>query len=270
MKGRFIEFQFNEPRFSCAKHTILLTHEKSRIPIDSVIKKINRVRPTSHVTIFVSIPWEDKNDPNITNGFEDAHENFHFLFQKFKNSDEYILVLEDDHEFWSMFDWEAKSIDRFVVGKQPDVYLLGHMSQFSEFAQFPHLKCNTTCGLHAQFIHSRVLLDWCDNGIHHFRASRDARTNKSNNPASMDTNSNVHAILRCDRREVFSYARPVATQTFPKNQSNRNMWEHSCSWLEVTAMRVLRLHECHSGWLVIYVYCWGLSVCDMLNRLCGR
>ncbi len=259
MKGEFLDFVFENPRFRCADQTLVLTHKNSRIPLQHLREQIERIKPTKHVIVFVSAPWQEKNDPNISNGFEDAHENFYFLFQKHQDSDQHILVLEDDHCFWRVFEWETRSIDRFIYKEDPDVYVLGHLSVFSDTTHFPHIKCSSTCGLHAQFIHSRILKKWCEHGIFNFRALRESRSRRSD-PGSMDNQTNRHAILNCDENRVFSYARPIATQTFPMERSNRHMWEHNCSSLEIKALHMLKLHKYHHGWVCIYLHIYILNV----------
>lgn len=246
MQGRLIELTFERPLFTCVEKTILLTHERSRVPIEKVLEQVRRVKPTRHVTIFVSIPWQQKEDPNITNGFEDAHENFHFLFLKMKHLDEHVLVLEDDHLFWRILPSEVASIERFLATSDPDVYLLGHSSAFYDASHFPHIMVDSTSGLHAQFVHARVLRDWCGRGIHNFRK----------NKAAMDSSSNEYGITHAERRSVFSFWRPVVTQTFPYQQSNRHIWDNTCPAFERGALRMLMVDKFHTGWLVIYVYNW--------------
>lgn len=258
MQGRLIDLTFESPLFKCAERTILLTHEKSRISIENVLEQVQRIKPTRHVTIFVSIPWQQKGDPHITNGFEDAHENFHFLFQRLKHFHEHVLVLEDDHLFWHTLPFEVASIDRFLTTNDPDVYVLGHSSAFSDASHFPHIQVDSTSGLHAQFVHTRVLRDWCDRGIHNFRANKSA----------MDCTTNEYGVTHAGRRRVFSFWRPVVTQTFPHQQSNRHAWDKRCSTFERGALWALMVDRFHSGWVVIYAHNW-LRLLGLRLRLAG-
>ena len=247
MQGRRIELTFGSPRFRCAERAILVTHERSRIPLETILERLHRVQPTRYVTVFVSLPWQDKGNPQITNGSEDAHENFYLLFQQLQFLDEHVLILEDDHLFWHMLPLEVASIDRFVTTKDPDVYVLGHSSEFADVSQFPHIRTSATSGLHAQFVHTRVLQDWCQRGYHIYLQNKNA---------TMDNCDNEYAIVHGGTRSVFSFWRPVATQTFPLEQSNRNMWDSNCTSFERRAMRILMVDKYHTGWLFIYVHNW--------------
>ena len=148
MQGKLIERKYQDPLFSHVKRTIILTHERSRIAMNDIIKQVDRIKPTELVTIFVSEHWSKKNDPKITNGMEDVHENWTYLFHQFVDEGRHTLLLEDDFNLWKLWRWEAVSIDSFIKNVDPDVYLLGHGVQVENADRFPHLKCRHARGFH--------------------------------------------------------------------------------------------------------------------------
>lgn len=254
MRGKLIERTYEKPLlFSYVKRTVILSHEHSRIALNDIIAQVDRIKPTELVTIFVSEHWSKKYDPNIINGFEDIHETWTYLFNQFSDGDEHILLLEDDFSFWKMWKCEAVSIDSFIKRVDPDVYLLGHGVQVQNADRFPHLKCQHARGFHAQIVHTRVMKNWCDKGIIVFREHRESRRLQKET-AQIDTDDNPYAPTRCEMYNVYTYSRPLATQTFPFASGNREHWNFKLTHFDAFFMKVLLLEQYHIGWIVVYLF----------------
>lgn len=253
MRGELIERKYENPLFSHVKRTVILSHERSRIALNDVIAQVDRMKPTELVTIFVSEHWSKKNDPNITNGIEDVHENWTYLFSRFYDEDRHTLLLEDDYNLWKMWRWEAVSIDSFIKNVDPDVYLLGHGVQVQNADRFPHLKCQHARGFHAQIVHTRILKAWCEKGIAVFREHRESRRLKQET-AQIDTDYNPYALTRCETHNIYTYFRPLATQTFPLATGNREHWNFKLTHFDAFFIKVLLLERYHAGWIVVYLF----------------
>ena len=244
-EGDVIEFSFEDTLFKTVTHTYVLTCSSSRNR-GRIVETIQKVRPTRHVTLFVSKPWRENTDKRIQNSIQDISVAHALMYKHATAINDYILVLEDDATFWPLCELERREIERFLRDETPDVYFLGNLATWSA-RRGVHFKVDTASAVHAQFLKREAREAWIS-GIPKFLetdiAALRSGIDDSRNPCSPN-NGRV--------RSVYSYCRPIVTQTFSMTE-NRLLWNHNLSRFHRFAVRVLMLDRFHIGWIVVYLY----------------